>query len=101
MQLTHISIVDGLASIEDGAGAGDPCDIAATVQAYEDEVVAELKKQYPGVSVQYRWENSNRDWGIDFEGDYDLEDYDEIKADIQQVGEDVYQRGNFWVPDES
>jgi hypothetical protein len=99
--LTFISIVDGTASIEDGAGNGDACDLPATFDAYVADVTAGLQKEYPGVHVHYRWENSNRGIGIEtLEGEYDPERYDEIVATIQRVAEDVYQTGNFWVPAE-
>lgn len=95
--LTRIEIVDGVGCILDGAAKGDACDIEATLEAYEKEVKEELAKEFPGVEVTYRWENSDMGMKIDFYGFYPLEDYDEYRGRIHQVGEDVWSRGSFWV----
>jgi len=94
--VTYISIIDGTASIQDGAGNGDACNLDATLTTYVAELSDALALVYPGVQVHYRWENSNRQLGIEtLDGDYDQ--YDEIVANVQRVAEDIYERGTFWV----
>ena len=88
----YVVITDGASNVLDGAD-GEVIDAQATLDAFEQAVLARLAHQFPQVAEWgYRWESSNADLSVEGAGDLDMDIYEAAR----KIGDEVYEDGAFW-----
>lgn len=107
LTITSIRLIRPLRAADnfDGVEIDDATDIEASADAYWQEYRDAVAEAYPSATVEVDtpWRQYDKPYAIDIEisdGDEYGSEFEDERMAIHGIGEDVFERGTFWVEKE-